>query len=413
MLMELFVKLPRHTGGAYKKWTSFSTLSDTQLIRRHCLMHRVSAYSPYLHPSASTTMPNNHEEDNMSAATSNGQKHSLSNALELGLCKRPTTQDPLVHHGCHFGHAVHTFCNVQTLITNGLLMMGEHADQDLESTTALERKEYTVFRELLRMVPGLEMRLMQSSEEEVIVISDLIQKGANGARADDTKGMKSVVIDWITPKGQTLNPHIPRNVKSGRGFNHERTGALLCPAGLDWANSDVKMKLVSGQIQVAGDQWPIFLYANYTYDPEDPWNGLLQSGILVSAFKHIFTSPSSVDQEPKATQSGNAQIHRMWLVTKASIAYIATQARFALSSAQVFSRTDLVTDSEHFYTSIIELLDEKDEKDEVDQLLIWWNRQVFPLYSKTEWLPSKNSALARIRLKRTEYKEQSAAALTD
>ena len=32
---------------------------------------------------------------------------------------------------------------------------------------------------------------------------------------------------------------------------------------------------------MAGDQWPIFLYANYTYDPEDPWNGLLRSGLLV------------------------------------------------------------------------------------------------------------------------------------
>ena len=65
-----------------------------------------------------------------------------------------------------------------------------------------------------------------------------VQKGVNGARADDTKGMKGAIIDWITPKGQSLNPHIPRNVKSGRGFCHERTGALLCPAGLDWNNSE-------------------------------------------------------------------------------------------------------------------------------------------------------------------------------
>lgn len=42
------------------------------------------------------------------------------------------------------------------------------------------------------------------------------------------------------------------------------------------------MKLVNGQIQVAGDQWPVFLYANYTYDAEDPWNGLLRSGLLIS-----------------------------------------------------------------------------------------------------------------------------------
>ena len=112
--------------------------------------------------------------------------------------------------------------------------------------------------------------------------------------------MKGAVIDWITPKGQSLNPHIPRNAKTGRGFNHERTGALLCPAGLDWAHTEyvlsellsrfsfksfplrTKSKLVNGQIQVAGDQWPVFLYANYMYDPEDPWNGLLRSGLLVS-----------------------------------------------------------------------------------------------------------------------------------
>ena len=43
-------------------------------------------------------------------------------------------------------------------------------------------------------------------------------------------------------------------------------------------------------------------------------------------------------------------------------------------SAQIFSRTDLVTDSERFYNSILELLDDPEEKDEVDQLLTWWNR---------------------------------------
>ena len=43
-----------------------------------------------------------------------------------------------------------------------------------------------------------------------------------------------------------------------------------------------KAKLTNGQIQVAGDQWPVFLYADYIYDTEDPWNGLLHNGLLVS-----------------------------------------------------------------------------------------------------------------------------------
>ena len=94
---------------------------------------------------------------------------------------------------------------------------------------------------------------MDACEEDVVVIADLVtvvpiylpclcfltsffeqvQKGVNGAKADNTKGMKSAVINQITPRGQSLNPHIPQNVKCGHGFNHEHTGELLCPAGLN------------------------------------------------------------------------------------------------------------------------------------------------------------------------------------
>jgi hypothetical protein len=65
-----------------------------------------------------------------------------------------------------------------------------------------------------------------------------LQKGTSSGRADDTKGLKGPVLDWITPRGQSLNPPLARNVKTDRGFHHERTGALLCPAGMDWANAE-------------------------------------------------------------------------------------------------------------------------------------------------------------------------------
>ena len=54
----------------------------------------------------------------------------------------------------------------------------------------------------------------------------------------------------------------------------------------------------------------------------------------VKAFKHVFMSPSSVDQEPKATRSGNTCIHGMTQVTPASIAYIATQVSFRSNFAR-------------------------------------------------------------------------------
>ena len=37
-----------------------------------------------------------------------------------------------------------------------------------------ERKELEVFHKLMKMVPGLEARLMASSEDEVIDIADLV-----------------------------------------------------------------------------------------------------------------------------------------------------------------------------------------------------------------------------------------------
>ncbi|KAL4068988.1 hypothetical protein J3A83DRAFT_4359096 [Scleroderma citrinum] len=180
--------------------------------------------------------------------------------------------------------------------------------------TTQDPLEYVVFKELLCMIPSLEAHLMGSSEEMVTTIAEL------------------------------------------------HTGALLCPAGLNWTNIETRTKL---------------------------------------AFKHIFTSLSSVDQEPKATHSGNAQIHGMHSMTKASIVYVTTQTCFALTSAQIFSWTDLMTDSE----CIVELLDDPDEKEELGNLINQF-RQIFPLYADPEHLPFRDSALARICQKWMECRER-------
>ncbi|KAG1842301.1 hypothetical protein C8R48DRAFT_751100 [Suillus tomentosus] len=291
-------------------------------------------------------------------------------ALQLGPRKRPSAADPLVHYGRHFGRTVHALCNFQALLTNGILRMGELAETPEENFTAEEWREHRIFQELLKSVAGLEERLMQGGDDEVDVIAELLTKGASGARGDDTKSLKGSVLDWITPKGQNLVPPLARNMKIDCGFHHERTGALLCPAGLDWSHSETKAKLQSGEIIVTGDQWPLFLYADYHYDSKDPWNGLFRSALL--AYKHVFTSPSSVDREPKATRSGNA-----------------------------------LTDSERFYNSILDIFEDPDEKQEVDDLAVWWNRQIFPSYSTAQCPLVKNSALARIREKRAQIKEAS------
>lgn len=94
---------------------------------------------------------------------------------------------------------------------------------------------------------------MTGSEEVIAEIADLVsgvstlrytysylmlqlRKGASGARGDDTKALKGNILEWITPKGQALNPPLYRNQKIDRGFHHQQTGALLCPVDLDWSD---------------------------------------------------------------------------------------------------------------------------------------------------------------------------------
>ena len=43
----------------------------------------------------------------------------------------------------------------------------------------------------------------------------------------------------------------------------------------------IRAKLVSGEMAVAGDQWPMLVYANQHYDPDDPWSGLFRGQILI------------------------------------------------------------------------------------------------------------------------------------
>jgi hypothetical protein len=119
-----------------------------------------------------------------------------------------------------------------------------------------EWQEAHIFQELLKLYYGLEDRLADAEPEEVQLIGDLvrmssavnccqnyiittqIQKGINASRADDTKGMKGTILEWITPSNGKLIPKLHQKHEFDQGFQHETTGSLLCPAGVDWSNAE-------------------------------------------------------------------------------------------------------------------------------------------------------------------------------
>jgi hypothetical protein len=103
-----------------------------------------------------------------------------------------STTDPLIHQGRHFGRTVHAFSAVHALLTNGVLRMGERADDPDEAFTyeqvvsdtyshydlccqnCRERREHRVFERLLQTIPGLEARLMDGSDEEIMHVAELV-----------------------------------------------------------------------------------------------------------------------------------------------------------------------------------------------------------------------------------------------
>ncbi|TEB19079.1 hypothetical protein FA13DRAFT_1802631 [Coprinellus micaceus] len=236
------------------------------------------------------------------------------------------------------------------------------------------------------------------TNEDILYSADALGRGASGARADDLKTMKTAVIDWITPEGGVLIPPLQRNVKTGRGFYHETTGSFLCPTDYDWSDPSLVM---------TGLHWPRFLYQGLKVNPENAWDGLFRSKIMLLAYKHIFISPSAASGESRATRAGNAQIHGMTHVTPASIAYVATLLRFSLSHWNIFNRNDKNADSERFYAGILDFLEDPQEQTEVDELMKWWNSTIFPVqYECGELSLPSTSALAALRAQRRSGRGQ-------
>ena len=73
-------------------------------------------------------------------------------------------------------------------------------------------------------------------------------------------------------------------------------GELPLPINLFFLIScSVREGLKNDEITVAGDQWPLLVYADCAYDPEEPWEGLFRNKLLVWVLLLPSTSKYSVN----------------------------------------------------------------------------------------------------------------------
>ena len=242
-----------------------------------------------------------------------------------------------------------------------------------------EIRECKVFKVLLALVPGLQACLVDednTSNEDVLNISGMVSRlhDVLSWPSDSTASCRKVPIApdptiqkvsrvllltgsrcrislWYPLCSATKKPTMD-SIMTPRVCSFvllALIGRILSKCTLIDCCKNLTMptrirdKLQNSTYLVPADQWPIFMWKDYKYDEGDPWKGLLRSKILVKvkcsatfsigsdwsnnfqAFRHVFTSPSSVDRVPKATRQGNAKLHNMNQVNTASLAYIATQ----------------------------------------------------------------------------------------
>ncbi|KAG2082405.1 hypothetical protein BD769DRAFT_1376428, partial [Suillus cothurnatus] len=183
--------------------------------------------------------------------------------------------------------------------------------------------------------------------------------------------------------------------KHSRGFINDACGRLLCLAEFDWKNPVVKAGIrdrLEGYI-VTDMSFLAFLYDKYQTNPDNLEEGLFKGKILLQGYKAVFTSPSSAkDIEGDGDGDGAdksfagvkvkkhvAQIIKMKKVTPHSIAYIACQVRFVLSSVNSWRSIDGDFDYIQFWQAIVDFFEKAPGREAhrwVDKLLEWWTRCV-------------------------------------
>ncbi|KAI5984229.1 hypothetical protein EDD15DRAFT_2375483 [Pisolithus albus] len=293
------------------------------------------------------------------------------------------------------------------------------SNSELILPTTEQQYTYRAYEKLVQWCPSIRKLVGLAAEADtagldVALACTELQKGADGARGDDCATLKTAVAQWLNESRPPPDPPFNSREKYGRGFNHDLTGKLLCPVDYNWADADVRtaIKEYHPDFRVTADSWPSFLYADGEYDPNNPAKGLFKGKYLVMTFRCIFTSPSSAQHELgsgdtarrtqplKATWRSRqhvARLLKMNTVQPRAIAYVATQLRFALSSCPSWTTVDEDFNHEEFYHNIVdyfELPSSAWKALEVNELLLWWNRNVFGRENIAHYRPQRTESLS-------------------
>ncbi|KAG9312315.1 hypothetical protein JVU11DRAFT_7629 [Chiua virens] len=204
-------------------------------------------------------------------------------------------------------------------------------------------------------------------------------------RANDTARLRDKIAGYLPrdPAKDAVIPPIYASSKSRSqmGLNHPLLARMLCPilSLKDFLAEPerTRQRLESGDIEMCGDEYPSFLWANNGdhFDVANIHDGLFGGFFLEQVMRHIFTGPSTWSgDEARGFRASNAELLDIQRVVAGNIAYACVQAHFGISSRQRWGESDGNFNYCDFYYSIIEDIEEAVDDE--------WREELFEYYNK-------------------------------
>ncbi|KAF9492667.1 hypothetical protein BDN71DRAFT_1433033 [Pleurotus eryngii] len=294
-------------------------------------------------------------------------------------------------------------------------------------------RDFEAFKQICCVVPGFVVQITNVRKEtldDMLTYFRQLEAGSKSARGDDLSGLRKMVGHKLNADQASPRTHyFPPEERTGRGLQNDITGCLLCPIEFDWNSASIKAflrKHDNPSYNINSSYFIRFLYQGQEGDPEDIEKGFLYSEWIVQGLRHVFTSPSSVFQstterenEPpakkarkKPTKQTVAQLMGMKHVTPRSVAYIAVLIHFSLTDAENWCINYNGFNYLGFYNAIVDYFEtatpDTDEYENMQDILAWYDRQVFPMHAKDS-LTSKPSTAFRDKLARQHAAKTSCA----
>ncbi|KIY52564.1 hypothetical protein FISHEDRAFT_69759 [Fistulina hepatica ATCC 64428] len=290
--------------------------------------------------------------------------------------------------------------------------------QEKEERDREEYRAFKAYQAFERLIPDLKEKLSdgQLDHEAVDEYLARIARDGDAAKNTDTSNIRVALADWLNQEmhdeeaairvadpSSALLPQqwLIGSTRQYRGLDHDKLGGYLVAVDSgDWNDVQYREAVRNGDPDVGYGEsyYARVFYAHGTGTQDDVETGFLRGPLLVKVARYIFTSPSSVlsiDEDlhaPKRTMTSTkkhvkldiANLRGMTHVTPRVIAYCAVQLHFNLTDAQLWPQDGIYMGYNYhgLYSFIVDYFEQDSNHPEdqraVDDLLKWWNSQLFP-----------------------------------